>query len=403
MKADDRGTVVIVCNAMSDALRRHRAINTDSPAASKKVFGMCEALSRQGWRVRCLSLGRGGGAYSRGYYPPMVERQAGYAVLYAGFSAVRGWTYLRSAFSLWWHFLRVAGGARVTVIYYNRFSYYIPLALWARWSSLIGPTRCVVDLEDGTPVTAIESPFLRLVQSLRGDLFDVLAPHGALLACEALRSQTSVTKAMAYYGIVDQGSAGKPYLSGPFHVLMGGTISQETGAATLLSAIAVLRAKGRADDSRIVFHVSGMGPLLGSFAQLVGHDSGVEVVVHGRLSAEAYGEMRSGCHAGLALKQVGGPLASTTFPSKVIEYASHGMLVISTDISDVRSVLGDEGAYFLSSSTPGELASILAHCAANPVAVQRVADSGHRRVMERCNAEAAGLQLSAFLGEMVGA
>jgi hypothetical protein len=69
---------------------------------------------------------------------------------------------------------------------------------------------------------------------------------------------------------------------------------------------------------------------------------------------------------GLSLKMPGSNLVATTFPSKVVELASHGLLVLTTDVSDVGVLFNDDTAVVLRDATPGELASKIAGIARCP-------------------------------------
>ena len=116
--------------------------------------------------------------------------------------------------------------------------------------------------------------------------------------------------------------------------------------------------------------------------------------MHGRISDIRYREVLSTCQIGLALKPVGGPLADTTFPSKVIEFAGSGLLVLSTDISDVRSLLGD-GALYLEQNDPELLIKLLASIVSD--AASRCAQRGRMAAERRCAPSRAGQDLRQFL------
>jgi glycosyltransferase involved in cell wall biosynthesis len=102
------------------------------------------------------------------------------------------------------------------------------------------------------------------------------------------------------------------------------------------------------------------------------------------------------CHVGLALKPSAGGLARTTFPSKVVELAGAGLLVVTTDISDVRRVLGD-GALYVTPESGRSLAEILLRLVQDPEALARIADAGTRAAAALCDPVAAGRILARFL------
>ena len=120
------------------------------------------------------------------------------------------------------------------------------------------------------------------------------------------------------------------------------------------------------------------------------------LTVHGRTTDAAYRDIVARCTLGLALKPRSGPLANTTFPSKVVELASAGMLVLSTDISDVRAVLG-EGALYLERDDPNELIALLKRVVEDRSEARRLAGLATRAVWDRCSPDAAGRAVAAFL------
>ncbi|UNE78277.1 hypothetical protein IMY97_23195 [Pectobacterium versatile] len=51
--------IIIICNAIDDVVRSERSITTDSPAASRKVFMLADALADTHVHVDIISMGRG--------------------------------------------------------------------------------------------------------------------------------------------------------------------------------------------------------------------------------------------------------------------------------------------------------------------------------------------------------
>jgi glycosyltransferase involved in cell wall biosynthesis len=98
----------------------------------------------------------------------------------------------------------------------------------------------------------------------------------------------------------------------------------------------------------------------------------------------------------LALKLNTVALAETTFPSKVIEYAAAGMLVLTTDISDVRQVLGD-GALYLQQDNALQLVSLFERVVQDRIGSQSMAALGCERVRAQCSPASAGRLVSDFL------
>lgn len=386
----DRPVVLVVCNALDDVTRMERRITTDSPAASRKVFLMAQALRLAGVRPVVLSLGRGRADGSGDAFAAKVCRVGGVPTIYAPFSHRRGLSELLSLLGLLKPLRRLARHPRRAVIFYNRIPAYLPLL---RAASRLG-YRSVLDLEDGE-VTAGRSLKERLARIVPAQ-FDRHCRDGALLACSALEAMTTVRPVHCYYGTA-VGDVDVPrWQTDRITCLMSGTLAPDTGAPLLIEAIRRLRTRQPDWAAALCFEVTGKGESLAAFEQLAAEPGLPRVRVHGRTSDARYLEILRGCEIGLALKPVGGALADTTFPSKVIEFAGSGLLVLSTDISDVRRLLG-EGARYLERNDPELLIERLAAIATDREAAARCARLGRQTAERHCAPSRAGEDLRQFL------
>ena len=384
--------VVIVCNALDDITRARRGITTDSPAASRKVVLLCRALRLAGVRPCILSLGRGRADGSTKAYPVSVQRIDGIPIVYAAFSHLPLWSQLVSLVSPAILIRRLRRPAPVVVIYYNRLPAYIPALLVAAASGF----RNILDLEDGEVPVPGRSSWKGMPGRATATLFDRLCSAGALLACSALENMTRVRPVHCYYGTAERGASQARWTSPTLTVLMSGTLAPETGADVLIEAIRRLRRESPAWAQQLRFEVTGMGPSLDALSALDAPSMAPAVIVHGRTTHAQYKDILGRSDVGLALKPVGGAYADTTFPSKVIEFAGAGLLVLSTDISDVRRLLGD-GAVYLNSNDAGALIALLKGIVEGAAASRLRAEVGQRAVLDRCAPRLAGAALENFL------
>jgi glycosyltransferase involved in cell wall biosynthesis len=384
--------IIVVCNALDDRTRMHRAIVTDSPAASRKVFLMCRAMRLAGVRPIVLSLGRGKQDGSGRRFGAAVRRVDGVPVVYAPFCHRAVLSQLLSLVgpaTLLWRLRRPAGDR--TVLFYNAMTAYVPTLLLARVLGL----RTVLDLEDGH-VTAPGRTVASTIARLTGALFERLCTR-VLLACSALAKTTTLRPVACYYGTVESASAAAPWPKRGFTVLMGGTVSRDTGAAMLVDAIERLRAERPAWAEGLAIEVTGTGDSVDALRAWAGHPGWPRITVHGRTSDAQYRAILAGCQVGLALKPSSGPLAQTTFPSKVIELAGAGLLVLTTDISDVRAIFREDGAIYLDDESGMGLVNRLRWISENREAAHTAAQVGAQRVHERCDPALAGHSLRRFL------
>jgi glycosyltransferase involved in cell wall biosynthesis len=211
-----------------------------------------------------------------------------------------------------------------------------------------------------------------------------------------LREFTSIRPTHCYYGTTQDAGAVQRFQKSSVSILMGGSLSPETGADLLIKAIEHMRGTGAAWTSALTFHVTGSGNSLAGFQALARMPGLPRLIVHGRTTNADYETILRECDVGLALKLHSGVLADTTFPSKVIEYAAAGMLVLTTDISDVRLVLGD-GALYLSQDSSEQLESLLERIVQELPRMQSIAQLGCERVRSQCSPGYAGAKVAAFL------
>jgi hypothetical protein len=278
-------------------------------------------------------------------------------------------------------------------LFYNREPAYLPALLASR---LLG-FKTLFDLEDGEVGRNAQWWRGMLSRAVR-QLYDRLCPGGALLACSALSAMTTVRPVHCYYGVAERSESKTRWSAPVLSVLLGGTLANETGADLLVEAVTRLRQTRPAWARLLHFEISGKGPSLAAFSALAASAEAPRVTVHGRLTDAGYRELLDRCELGLALKPGRGALADTTFPSKVVEMASAGMLVLTTDISDVRTVLG-AGALYLEHDDPAALCELLRQASEDRAAARARADEGARAVCARCEPVAAGRAVADFIFE----
>jgi glycosyltransferase involved in cell wall biosynthesis len=352
---------------------------------------LAKALRLSAVKPFIISIGRGRSTFSNAFFPGKVTLEGGVPVYYAPFTSSKLLTYLLSLYGLLKPFFRLQDREFKAAIFYNRLSAYLPALLIAR---ILG-YRCILDLEDGEAnkngsiFQEFYFQFLRLI-------FDLLCNGGALLACESLRSLTSAKRVQSYYGVSDVNLTQAKFLKVNQVVLVGGSLSEETGVHLLAEAIRIMRSSGLQWVRNISFVVTGYGPGLALLSELASDTDFPAVKVYGRVNNQTYQDLLLNSDIGLALKLNHGLLARTTFPSKVIEYASSGLLVITTDISDVRSVLGS-GALFLIEDDPHLLMKLLELAVVKKSKSTEIARLGSYNVHRICSPELAAKRIKKFI------
>jgi glycosyltransferase involved in cell wall biosynthesis len=268
---------------------------------------------------------------------------------------------------------------------------YVPTLLLTH---ILGFTK-VLDLEDGEISSSHDKP-LSLYANWIKTLFDQMCNGGALLACSALTECTAVRPTLCYYGTAVSDLSADRWKSKKISILMGGSLSADTGSELLVECIQLMRKANIPAFSLLRIEVTGGGPCLDDFKFLAAEGGFPEVIVHGRTTDVQYRNILQRCDVGLALKLNSGALANTTFPSKVVELASAGLLVITTDISDVRKVLGD-GAIYLEQDEPQKLADIFNHLVQQREKAEQCALLGMHNVTMTCAPKPSGEMVAAFI------
>lgn len=386
--------LVVLCNALDDDIRIRRGITTDSPAASRKVFMMARAVRKATARVHVLSYARGRQDYSFRCYSGEASRSGGIGVFYLCFVKIPLISEIVSLLAPIAFLLRLRSrGGETTVIFYNRMAVHIPALLVA---AVLG-YRTVLDLEDGSVRVRQWSP-RQMLGDFISDLFERVCNGGAIVACSALVAATKLRPTFCYYGTVEPVIQTPDWSAAKVLVLLGGTVSEDTGAKQLIDALRVLRDTSPSWCANVRIVVTGRGDCLDQFLKLESKTAVPEVEVLGRLTDDQYKSVASTVHVGLALKPSLGQLAQTTFPSKVIELANAGQVIVSTDISDVRLVFGTNALYILGGGAE-ELIVLIRWIVENRDLAAAMAGRAAAAVRDKCSQSTVGSQLLAFLFE----
>jgi len=387
--------LLIFCNAFDDETRIERGVMTDSPAGSRKVFQLALGLRKNRIRPWVLSLGRGRAGGKPGFFKGFAQRIEGVPVIYAPFSTVPWLSELISVIAFVPIVFRLRKSQAKSALFYNRMLAYVPALLMCAFCGY----RRFLDFEDGEfEIGRAKFNLGVLFKIALRALYDSLCSSGVILACSALRGWTSIRPSICYYGTALGDTTSQRFQAEKLTILMGGALLPDTGADLLVQAIQMLRTTRPSWAKNLRFEVTGQGVSLERFRELeLGNDVSPYVRVHGRTTDAKYREILARCDVGLALKLNYGALAQTTFPSKVIEYAAAGLLVLTTDISDVRYVLGDRGGLFIDQDDPELLCMSFFDVIADREKARAIAANGLERVRDLCDLKRSGLVLSGFL------
>lgn len=386
--------VLYICNAIDDETKIFRLIQFNSQAATNKVFGLAKALQNQNVDIHVVSLGRGKQNGSKDQFPVLHKIILGFPIHYAAFWHIPVLTHLVGAFSLLSlvRILSTGFQGKVIVIAYNRLWHYLPALVYSKFKNNMG----FLDLEDGN----IPSQQLigRTIDYVRRSLFDFLCSNGAILAAKSLMNQVKTQHTYTCYGCTELQPVNKEkWLRKPINISFGGSLLYETGAQLLIDTVTWLESNQPDSKQKIQITITGYGAMseeLRNFSESKGKGW---INFLGEIDHESYLSELSKAQIGLCLKLSTSEMGKTTFPSKILEYASHGLAIISTRVSDVPDLLDDESAIFLEEETPQYLASILLRIGEGHLDLKLIGDKSQKKIDSICSTESVGIKLKQFL------
>ena len=384
------------CNAVDDDVRVRRNIQGDSPAGTRKVIGLCIACRNAGVDARIVSMGRGrvGKFGWHGIYESEVD---GVPITYGPMLHIPILSYIVTMLWLALHAWRVSYSKINEVhLFYNQLTFYLPALAVLR----LRGCKTVVDIEDG-PLSQSERVRVQLKSRfgsvVPSTVFAKLINGGALIANTALAGATTIRPVLPYYGAIASMPPRSRAKTALVHILASGTLEPDTGMNLLAEAIILVDQKGAVAE-RIQINITGQGPSLKHLSDLAKQLRHVRLNVLGRISLADYRTILMRADVGLSLKLIGGGFSNSTFPSKTVEYAQNGLMLISTDISDVRAVFGDTARYLINNDAVA-LAALIVDVANDTVAATELARQGQIHILEKLSYPQAGIILRSFLFE----
>lgn len=229
-----------------------------------------------------------------------------------------------------------------------------------------------------------------------------------LVVSEALAEKLGMRQYCVVYGTtrtgvgLEVGRRRAPWFASdscePLKIHYGGSLSADTGVDLFCNAVDLLMGSLRRDACLLEFIVTGFGSeeKIRALKERSG-GTGVRISFHPDLSPEEYFEQLHRCHAGLSLRLPDSQMSLTTFPSKVVEITSHGLLLISTKASDVPLLFDASNSVLLSTASAMALAEAIMSVVSNPKGMQQVARCGQARAMELFDSKRVGTRVVNFV------
>lgn len=375
---------IYLCGILDEETKAERGLEADSPAATKKVLDVTRALGMVISTTYVVSMGRGKQNSNRGNHNAKVCRLRGVTTVYAQYSPTPLYTYILSALSLIkivFGLYKKASGKKIHIIAYNRQSLYLPALIVARLLSI----KCYLDLEDAQ-LMGVSNKLVRQFMKFYSNLYDYICQSGAILVSPTLIDRVKIHKKIVCYGVAEKKVAPSSSLhsDGLINIHFGGSLLRETGVDLLISAVAVLENNYPELKDKLKIHITGYGE---KSLELEALSEGIYrdwVAFHGRVSQDKYHSILNNAHVALCLKLPSSEMGITTFPSKVLEIASHGKLLLATKLPQVQELFGDSGAYYIE-ETGLDLAKSIAYIVKNPKNALEKSIEGQNMLVEKCS------------------
>jgi glycosyltransferase involved in cell wall biosynthesis len=363
-------------------------------AASHKVSGMTAGVRSQASPSIIVSSPIVTGSRGPRHFGSFVCRDQRLACAYLPAISLRGLNRVFAAFVyLGFAVRRIRAGDGV--VFYNYFPEYVPAALFLRWR--LGRDKVVMDLEDGP--RADEKTLRGYVNRLSLRLMSRVCSPRAIVVSQQLAEVMRIDDACVVNGVSPDTQPQRAAFGKPVTFLYGGSIESGTGLDLFAAALRELALTRPELGPRMHFVVTGYGG--GAELSLLSQElavQGFRLDVRQDIGPDEYQRILARADVGLSLRLPGDVLNATTFPSKVIELASNGLLLLTTDISDISLLFDGDTAAILPEANPVLLAKQLAAIAADPPRYERIAAAGQQRIVEQCSRHSVGRRLVEFLG-----
>lgn len=370
------------CLASSDELNDRYGVRLPTGAATNKVWGVASALSAADIAPIIVT----------GAIPASPGRLRSEHLVIAGTPVVRIFTtgprYTRrviamASFAI--YALRHVRAQDEVLLYNFYWDYFLAAALLR-----LAVRPAMLDVEDGPRDD--QSGIRGWASRLAYVLFRRLCRDRVLTVSHALAARLNLPQALPVYGAIPAHRFPQAHLrlhTLPVTVLYGGSIAPETGLDLFIGAVERLQ---REAPSRFIFHVTGHidDRAAARLARL-------PVTIHRDLSQRDYADLLASADIGLSLKLESNALGQTTFPSKVVEITSNGLLLVTTRVSDIPSLFNAGNAVLLDEDTPSALARALLSVVGDLPKARAIARAGQAFALSEFSLNAVGMRLRAFI------
>jgi len=332
--------LIYYTNIFDDQRKNQRQAEKIAMAASRKILSFYDAMLEHSNifnkdNLHIISLGITNIHNSIRIFKPCKVTDRGYTIHFGVFIRLK---IVRDIFSIFWAATKTIRLVKRNdvVIFYGWSSQYLLSLLICR----IIRSKCVLDIEDGPPdkISSIST----LIQITLFHIYNTLCKDGTVAAANNLLCYSKSKNQLTFYPVSKRYEMKKNYDSHICQIHFGGSLMKDTGLELLVETIEKLNQQ-KSISKNYKFLITGYLSEQNNYRKRLEQIDNVELL--GNISFKQLSKELEKCIIGLSLKLPGTRFGNTTFPSKVVDIISRAMLLITTDISDIREIYGNSVLY----------------------------------------------------------
>ncbi|MET3516153.1 glycosyltransferase involved in cell wall biosynthesis [Pseudacidovorax sp. 1753] len=364
---------------------------THIAAATNKVLNLCKSVRTQKVSAVVIASPITTSNKEKIFTKPHATFERGIPVFYLRTLTKKG---LNRIFAAWGYLFAAKRictcEGRKSAVFYNFFIEYTLALILLKIMGI----PAYLDVEDGP--RADEKDFRGFVNRVSYWIISRLTVDRKLVASKKLAEKLKFDDYCVVYGAVSSNLTREKKASGGIKILYGGALMRDTGLDLFLDALNNLSKCTL--PSKLTFVVTGFADRDLSNIPFNLTSSNIDVHLKLGCSRQEYLEELKTSFASLALKLPSTEMGSTTYPSKTLEVAAEGLLLISTDVSDVGAVFtSGVNALILEREDPLCLVRAIKSILEQPKRFEEIARAGRDLIMTEHSYQAVGARLCRFL------
>lgn len=382
------------------ALEKQVGAHLHIGAAANKMISVVRAIRDMGERAYLVSLPFLGQKCTKSLTKTMVLHEKGCPQIFLSTPSNK---YARKFYSFisfaWFCFHEIDRNDKI-IIYNHAIEYLLGVVILR-----LKRARIFMDIEDGP--RSDELGFKAFLHNGLFFIFRTITSSKALVVSSALAKKLEIREYCVVHGAIARSRIQESKIKSSYEINYpkdaidihyGGSLSVETGIELFCEAVDILLLLQDQFLRKIRFVITGFGSgqmIKDLESRTLG--SMVEISYSSDCTYAQYLELFSSCQIGLCLKLPESEVGMTTFPSKVVEITSAGLLLISTRVSDVPYLFNENTAVLLSRAAPQELAETILSLVNDPEKIELLARCGQRSALEMFESKKVGERIVNFI------